>query len=627
MRRLLRVALACVLLPLAASRASAATLPSATWLTQLSTPAVQWQLLAVRAKEVWPITQGEGVVVAVLDTGVDGTHPEFAGRITTGYDAIADRLIPADRNSDDVGHGTHVAGIIAAADDGRGVTGIAPRATIMPVKVLGRSGGDDDVVARGIYWATDRGASIINLSLGVASNNQASSTGAICDAVAYASSRNALVFAAAGNEGGRLSNPRNIPASCPGSISVAALGEDLAPTSFSSFDATVVLSAPGSRIYSTVPRTPEAEFGAISGFADMRGTSMASPVAAGVAALARAAFPRETREQSIRRLISGAQDLGARGRDPFTGFGLVDALASVAPETPRLTLAEVKRGIAATVAPSVEASFNSGDLVVSHTGLRDVDVVSYDVDVLDVTNNIAISRTLSPFDVRTIFQGLNDGYYLVRVSSRTVVGNVEGNWNMVETPAWLTSGASLEGLAQEKTTSFEPSEPILLNGVWTQNGFVVRAKFNRDTEFAIDVQFGETDVQSVSSFTRKVQDEVLFPVKRDDYLRRSSPVRVWLAYGAYGDVIERAFPAELPISLSASRAGSSTWLIRGSVSSVCAKNCAGSVSLRDPKGNWRAVVPVARDGFFALSASGARLPTSVEAAYRSTKSPPVPLRR
>ena len=126
----------------------------------------QWGLKAVRAYDAWQVSKGKGVVVAVLDTGVDGTHPDLEGRVLAGYSSLNELDIEAGMNSDVDSHGTHVAGIIAGSDDKKGITGVAPEAVILPVQVLGFSGGSDLTVAKGIDWAVANGAKVLNLSLG-----------------------------------------------------------------------------------------------------------------------------------------------------------------------------------------------------------------------------------------------------------------------------------------------------------------------------------------------------------------------------------------------------------------------------------------------------------------------------
>lgn len=282
----------------------------------------QWGLTAVQAEAAWSITRGAGVTVAVLDTGVDGTHPDLAGRVLPGWSTYYDTELPADEDNDGGAHGTHVATIIAGDADEDGVSGVAPEAIILPVQVLGPQGGTDAHVAEGIDWAVRNGADVINMSLGGEKNIFDKGGNLSCAAVARAYAAGVVVIVAAGNSGG-AGNPENRPASCRGALSVAALDENLDRTFFSSFDATVAISAPGRRIVSAVPTSSDFPF------EQWDGTSMAAPFVSGVAALLRAAHPDWTVDQVVAQLQRTAVDVAAPGSDPETGSGLVDAAAAL----------------------------------------------------------------------------------------------------------------------------------------------------------------------------------------------------------------------------------------------------------------------------------------------------------
>ncbi len=296
--------------------------PAATPSAGIDLSRTQWGMTAVRANEAWKTTKGAGVTVAVLDTGVDATHPDLIGRVLPGWSSYYGRALPAGVDNDPGAHGTHVAAIIAGDADGDGISGVAPEATILPVQVLGSSGGTDANVADGIDWAIAQGADVINMSLGGSKNIFDKGGNLSCAAVGRAFEAGVVVVVSAGNSGGE-GNPENRPASCRGALSVAALDENLDRTFFSSFDATVALAAPGRRIVSAVPNS--------SGFPyDVwDGTSMAAPFVSGVAALILAANPDWTVDQVTQRLRESAVDLGAPGVDPETGHGLVDAAAAI----------------------------------------------------------------------------------------------------------------------------------------------------------------------------------------------------------------------------------------------------------------------------------------------------------
>jgi type VII secretion-associated serine protease mycosin len=274
----------------------------------------QWALDALAAERVWTVTRGAGQVVAVLDSGVDATHPDLAGQVLTGTDYV----VPGGNGwSDSFGHGTHVAGIVAAVAGNRlGVAGLAPDARILPVRVLDYEGeGWDSDIASGVLWAADRGAGVINLSLG-----STDAADAVRAAVAYAVSKGAVVVAAAGNERGS-GNAVNYPAgfALPGEVAVAATTRTRVSASYSNTGAYVTLAAPGDDILSTYRGDYE----------DLDGTSMATPYAAAAAALLRAAAPTLGPLDVVAALTATADDLETPGRDDATGAGLVDPVAAL----------------------------------------------------------------------------------------------------------------------------------------------------------------------------------------------------------------------------------------------------------------------------------------------------------
>ncbi len=271
----------------------------------------QWGNLAIRSDaaraEVPPGALAD-VVVAVLDTGV-APHQELAGSLLPGRNFTDS---PGGATDDRHGHGTHVAGTVAA-DAGSDVEGVAVGARVLPVKVLADNGlGSSAWISGGILWAADQGADVINMSLG----GQHSST--VYDAaIAYARSKGASVVAAAGNNN---TSAIFMPAAAPGVIGVAATDEFAGKASFSNHGSYVDVSAPGDFILSTHPQY---------GYVYMSGTSMASPHVAGVVALMEAAAPAITPDQVEQALTASATDLGAPGRDDLFGHGQVDAVRAV----------------------------------------------------------------------------------------------------------------------------------------------------------------------------------------------------------------------------------------------------------------------------------------------------------
>jgi thermitase len=277
----------------------------------------QWNLPKIRAPQAWDVVTGTTqVVIAIVDTGVDYTHPDLASsRLWLGWD-----FANSDNNPmDDEGHGTHVAGIAGAnTNNNRGVAGVCWGCGLLAVKVLDASGGGyDSWVADGIRYAADWGASsgkrtVINLSLG-----SPYPSSVLADAVAYAQGKGALIVAAAGNNG---LNQLFYPAAYPGVIGVAATDSSDQRASFSNSGSHVDIAAPGVDILSTLN-------GGAYAWAD--GTSMAAPHVAGVAGLVWSARPALTASQVCGALLRTAVDLGTPGRDDIYGYGRLNAEAAV----------------------------------------------------------------------------------------------------------------------------------------------------------------------------------------------------------------------------------------------------------------------------------------------------------
>ena len=279
--------------------------------------AQQWGLDAIGADAAWAVTRGAGVVVAVVDTGV-APAPDLDGRLLPGWNVLARNEDAADDN----GHGTHVAGTVAeVGGNGLAESGVAPEASILPVKVLDSTGaGSDADVAAGIVWAADHDARIINLSLG---GSQPSTV--LADGVAYARTRGVLIVAAAGNDGGAV----GVPARLAGVVAVGAVDSTRVRAPFSAGGRALDLVAPGVDIL-------QQTLDGVGGYADRSwsGTSMASPQVAGVAALALAAGRAKTAAGLARLLTRTALDLGVPGRDPAYGAGLVRADAALGVPVP-----------------------------------------------------------------------------------------------------------------------------------------------------------------------------------------------------------------------------------------------------------------------------------------------------
>lgn len=269
-------------------------------------PDHQWNLPMIEAESGWNRTKGnDDVTIAVLDTGVDLDHPDLALRLTDGYHALSE----GDRPQDDNGHGTHVAGIIASHTNNReGIAGITWFGQIMPIKVMGAEGsGASFDIAKGIMWAADRGADVINLSLG---NYEPSAV--LEEAIQYAYSKNAVIIAAAGNDN---TDQPSYPAAYPEVLGISAVDSAGERAEFSNYGDYVDVTAPGVEIASTYPGRQ---------YAELSGTSMAAPHVAALAALVRSLHPDLTNEAVTDIIKRTAVDLGEPGVDIFYGNGLID---------------------------------------------------------------------------------------------------------------------------------------------------------------------------------------------------------------------------------------------------------------------------------------------------------------
>lgn len=270
----------------------------------------------IQAFDAWDVETGSSdVIIAVVDSGIRLDHPEFDGRLVAGYDFVNEDADP----SDDSGHGTHVAGIIAAAlDNGQGVAGVCPNCRIMPVKVLNQfNNGYWIDLAKGIIYAVDHGASVINLSLG--SNKYSDVVNA---AIQYAVEHGVIVVAAAGNSG---SDVPFYPAALDHVIGVGATTSTGERWAKSDFGSQIDLVAPGELIYSTYHELDNL----YRGYTYLSGTSMAAPFVSGVAGLLRSAAPELTAEEVTQAMILGADDLGDTGWDANFGHGRVNALGAL----------------------------------------------------------------------------------------------------------------------------------------------------------------------------------------------------------------------------------------------------------------------------------------------------------
>ena len=300
---------------------------------------LQWGLVSIGGPAAWTVSQGKGIVVAVVDTGVDLNHPDLRGQLVPGYDFVDNSTQPMDHN----GHGTLMAGIIAALTNNMvGVAAVAPRAKVMPVRVLGPDGtGTATVVAAGITWAVEHGASVINLSLALEAgpnNGPLLKSPQVDGAIKAAAAAGAVVVVAAGNTSLGGTNQTAYDATVPGVIVVGASAKDRKPAAYSDHGSGLDLLAPGggssaspSAKYCTQdqaivstwwnPSTKQSSYGGGCG------TSMSVAFTSGVAALLRARGYNNA--AAVDRIEHTADDIGARGRDDLSGWGILNAARAV----------------------------------------------------------------------------------------------------------------------------------------------------------------------------------------------------------------------------------------------------------------------------------------------------------
>jgi thermitase len=282
--------------------------------------AKQYSLAITKTTSAWDIQMGTSqTIVAIVDSGIALSHNDLKAKISPlSYNVLDHNNNP----EDDHGHGTHCAGISGAiADNKIGVAGVAPNTTVMSVKVLDAKGrGNDASIAEGVVYATDKGAKVISMSLGLYKRSKV-----LEDALQYALDKDVVICASAGNnnaENDPVAHP-HLPSTHPGVIEVAATDSKDQKASFSNWGKTVSVAAPGVDILSTLPGPKN--------WGMMSGTSMAAPFVAGVAGLVRSQFPKLNAKEVRAKIERSTDDLGTPGYDVKFGNGRVNVLKAVSP--------------------------------------------------------------------------------------------------------------------------------------------------------------------------------------------------------------------------------------------------------------------------------------------------------
>ncbi len=335
----------------------------------------QWHLPTMGADAAWQVTDGSGVIVAVLDTGVNPNHPDLAGQVLSGWNTVSNNTDTADINN----HGTWVAGVIAAkANNFTGGASVAPGAKILPIRITNSSDGwayfSD--MAEGIVWAADNGARVANLSFGGAAGSAT-----IANAASYMMSKGGVVMVSAGNDNtdyGYGNHPSLYVAGATTSSDLRA--------GYSSFGNFVDIAAPGSGIFTTARN---------GGYSSVSGTSFASPNTAAVAALIMSANPALLPTDVLAVITNTAVDLGDPGWDPAYGFGRVNAQAA----------AEMAASVETsdTLAPEVALLAPGANAVVS-------DLVSVPVEARDGFGVARVDFLVDGRVMASATQGLDDVY-------------------------------------------------------------------------------------------------------------------------------------------------------------------------------------------------------------------------
>jgi thermitase len=426
----------------------------------------EWHLAKLQAFSAWDTTFGSnGITIAIVDSGVDGTHPDLQSRMVPGWNFSSGNS----DTSDVLNHGTPVAGSAAATwNNATGVAGLAGGCRIMPLRVTDTSGSASfSAIASAITYAADHGARIVSASLAMVNS------GTIDTAAQYLMNRGGLYFMASGNSGANVSGSNS-----PHVVTVSASDQNDLRASFSTYGTWVDVAAPGVSIYTTWRGGGYGYFG---------GTSSATPVASAVAALALSANSNLTATQLLQVVTSSADDLGVLGWDVEFGWGRVNAFKAV----------QAALGTGADKTPPV-VSFSAPLSGESISGTRTVFVSATDnvqVDSVELYINGVLKSTMTGTPYQWSWNTLSyaNGTYTLTAIARDHSGN----------SATATRSVTVSNLADTTPPTVAITSPIGGTTVSTNQTVTVSASDNRGVtkvELYVDGVLKETDTSAPWSF-------------------------------------------------------------------------------------------------------------------------------
>jgi len=405
----------------------------------------QWHLAKIQAANAWSLSEGSASIpIAIIDSGADASQPDLKPKLVPGWNFLTLTSNTSDTGCN-TGHGTAVSGAAAAATNNlTGVAGVAWANTIMPLVVTSSSCfAYYSDMASAITYAVDHGVRIINISI---AGSSASST--LQSAVDYAWSKNAVIFAAAGNSS---SSSPMYPAACNHVLAVSATEPTDTLATFSNYGSWVDLSAPGDMILTT-------QMGGTYGH--WWGTSLASPIAAAVGALALSANPSLTNAQLVTLLETNSDDLGTPGFDQYYGYGRVNAYKAVLAAKSMISSADTTPPTVSISAPSASATV-AGTVSVLGTATDNVGVIKIE---LDVDGAAVATATSSPFSISWNSATVSNGSHSITVKAYDAASNIGSalvtiNVNNVVaiTPPSVTIAAPLTSTSVSGTVAVQGS--------------------------------------------------------------------------------------------------------------------------------------------------------------------------